>query len=106
MKALLLTNQYPPHVYGGAGVHVEYLARELAKTMAVEVRCFGAQDVEAGNLRVRGFESDTASFTCPERLRSVFAAARRRTDFNAADIDADLVHCHTWYSYFGASCGS
>ncbi len=35
MKALLLTNEYPPHVYGGAGVHVDYLSRELAKTMPV-----------------------------------------------------------------------
>ncbi|HEV8184641.1 MAG TPA: hypothetical protein VGP40_01705 [Chthoniobacterales bacterium] len=35
MKALLLTNEYPPHVYGGAGVHVDYFSRELAKTMPV-----------------------------------------------------------------------
>ena len=41
LKTLFLTNEYPPHVYGGAGVHVEYLARELAKLMTVEVRCFG-----------------------------------------------------------------
>ena len=39
MKALLLTNEYPPHVYGGAGVHVEFLSRELAKLIDVEVRC-------------------------------------------------------------------
>ena len=101
VKALLLTNEYPPHVYGGAGVHVEYLARELAKTMAVEVRCFGAQDSEEGNLRVEGFELDTAAFTCPKPLRSVFGAVQRCTDFNATKIDADLVHCHTWYSHFG-----
>ena len=37
MKALFLTNEYPPHIYGGAGVHVGYLSRELAKTMDVEV---------------------------------------------------------------------
>ena len=54
MKALFLTNEYPPHVYGGAGVHVEYLSRELARRMQVEVRCFGEQDVEEGSLRVRG----------------------------------------------------
>ena len=40
MKALLLTNEYPPNVYGGAGVHVEFLTRELARLMDVEVRCF------------------------------------------------------------------
>jgi len=39
---LLLTNEYPPNVYGGAGVHVEYLARELSRLISVEVRCFGS----------------------------------------------------------------
>ena len=101
MKTLLLTNEYPPNVYGGAGVHVEYLARELAKTMPVEVRCFGTQNVSAGNLKVTGFDFDASNFTCPKPLRSVLGAVRRCTDFNATDIDADLVHCHTWYSHFG-----
>ena len=101
MKAMLLTNEYPPNVYGGAGVHVAYLSRELAKTMAVEVRCFGKQDLSDGNLRVLGFDLDSASFTAPKPLRPVFAAIQRCTDFNAMKIDADLVHCHTWYSHFG-----
>lgn len=101
MKALFLTNEYPPNVYGGAGVHVDYLSRELAKLMPVEVRSFGEQDFENGNLRVQGFEVDTSGFTCPKPLRSVFGAVRRCTSFNTAKIDADLVHCHTWYSHFG-----
>jgi starch synthase len=101
VKVLFLTNEYPPHVYGGAGVHVDYLSRELAKTMPVEVRCFGDQRLEQGNLKVTGFELDTNDFTCPKPLRSVFGAVRRCTDFNTTNIDADLVHCHTWYSHFG-----
>ncbi len=101
MKALLLTNEYPPHVYGGAGVHVDYLSRELAKTMPVEVRCFGEQDELVGDLRVRGFDTDTSAFTSPKPLQSVFAAVQRCTSFNTINIDADLVHCHTWYSHFG-----
>jgi alpha-maltose-1-phosphate synthase len=101
VKALFLTNEYPPHVYGGAGVHVDYLSRELAKLMPIEVRCFGDQEFQEGNLTVRGFELDPDSFTCPKALRSVFGAVRRCTDFNTANIDADLVHCHTWYSHFG-----
>lgn len=101
MKALLLTNEYPPNVYGGAGVHVDYLSRELARNMAVEVRCFGAQHFAEGNLRVRGFEVDPSAFTAPRPLHSVLGAIRRCTDFNATAIDADLVHCHTWYSHFG-----
>jgi starch synthase len=101
VKALFLTNEYPPNVYGGAGVHVDYLSRELAKLMKVEVRCFGDQKSDEGNLTVRGFELAADDFTCPKPLRSVFGAVRRCTDFNTANIDADLVHCHTWYSHFG-----
>lgn len=101
MKALFLTNEYPPHVYGGAGVHVDCLSRELAKTMPIEVRCFGEQDDNNGNLRVRGVPVDTSGFSCPPPLRSVFGAVQSCTLFNAINIDADLVHCHTWYSHFG-----
>ncbi len=101
MKALFLTNEYPPYVYGGAGVHVDYLSRELAKTMPIEVRCFGDQKSGKGNLRVIGFDLDASGFTCPKPLRSVFGAIHRCTAFNTAEIDADLVHCHTWYSHFG-----
>ena len=101
MKVLFLTNEYPPHIYGGAGVHVGYLSRELAKTMPVEVRCFGDQRVEQGNLKVIGFDLDMSNFTCPKPLRSAFGAVRRCTDFNTMNIDADLVHCHTWYTHFG-----
>ena len=101
MKVLFLTNEYPPHIYGGAGVHVGYLSRELAKTMPVEVRCFGDQRREEGNLKVAGFELDTTKFTCPKPLRSAFGAVRRCVDFNTTNIDVDLVHCHTWYTHFG-----
>ncbi|HEX7518099.1 MAG TPA: glycogen synthase [Chthoniobacterales bacterium] len=101
MKALFLTNEYPPNVYGGAGVHVDYLSRELAKAIPIEVRCFGDQKWNKGNLSVTGFELDASEFNCPKALRSVFGAIRRCTDFNTANIDADLVHCHTWYSHFG-----
>lgn len=101
MKALFLTNEYPPHTYGGAGVHVDYLSRELAKSMSVEVRCFGDQDYTSGNLRVRGYGLDTDDWSCPKALRSTLGAVRRCTDFNTEDIDADIVHCHTWYSHLG-----
>jgi len=101
VKVLLLTNEYPPYTYGGAGVHVEYLSRELAKTMSVEVRCFGDQQFESGNLKVTGFTVDTSRFACPKPLHSTLGAVRRCTDFNTAGIDADIVHCHTWYSHFG-----
>ena len=101
MKALFLTNEYPPNIYGGAGVHVDYLSRELAKLMQIEVRCFGEQDSLGTNPDVRGFALDARDYTCPQPLRSAFGAVQRCLDFNTAEITADLVHCHTWYSHFG-----
>jgi len=101
VKVLFLTNEYPPHIYGGAGVHVGYLTRELAKSMDVDVRCFGDQDFQEGRLKVKGYELDASNFSCPKPLQSVFGAVQRCVDFNTTNIDADLVHCHTWYSHFG-----
>ena len=100
MKTLFLTNEYPPHTYGGAGVHVDYLSRELAKLMEVEVRAFGDQKASAANLLVRGFPAPDLT-SAPASLRSIFGAVSRCTDFNIAGIDADVVHCHTWYSHWG-----
>lgn len=99
MKSLLLTNEYPPHVYGGAGVHVEYLSRELAKLIPVEVRCFGDQRLKKGSLTATGFSLDKSGYTCPKELVSVFGALQRCLDFNTRNIDADVVHCHTWYTH-------
>ena len=101
MKALLLTNEYPPHIYGGAGVHVQYLSRELAKLMEVHVRCFGDQNQVSGNLSALGFGLVSDAYTCPGQLKSVFGALQRCLDFNTMKIEADIVHCHTWYSHFG-----
>ena len=101
MKTLLLTNEYPPNIYGGAGVHVDYLSRELAKLMEVEVRCFGDQRNHVGNLDVRGFGTGLPEMNCAKALQSPLGAARRCVDFNGAGITADLVHCHTWYTHLG-----
>jgi len=101
MKALFLTNEYPPHIYGGAGVHVEYLSRELAKLIEIDVNCFGDQESEAGNLRVKGYGLDTSEWDSPLNLKSVFGALQRCLDFNTRGIDASLVHLHTWYTHFG-----
>ncbi|MBL9151723.1 MAG: glycogen synthase [Verrucomicrobiales bacterium] len=103
MKSLLLTNEYPPNVYGGAGIHVQYLARELARLCEVEVRCFGEQWEEGGNGRpaVRGAGWDRSGYTAPAPLHSIFGALQRCLEFNTREIRADVVHLHTWYAHFG-----
>jgi alpha-maltose-1-phosphate synthase len=101
MKALFLTNEYPPHIYGGAGIHVQYLARELAKSIPIEVRCFGDQRVE-GNPAATGFTPDTTTFERSDpKLKSPLSAFANCIAFNAEPIDASLVHCHTWYTHLG-----
>ncbi len=102
MKALFLTNEYPPYIYGGAGIHVQYLSRELSKLCEVEVRCFGDQDTALNeHLKVQGVGLDSGSWTCPKPLMGVFGALQRCLDFNTRNVDASLVHLHTWYSHFG-----
>ncbi|MEC4673500.1 MAG: glycogen synthase [Nitrospirota bacterium] len=101
MKALIFSNEYPPYSYGGAGVHVEYLSKELANLLSVEVRCFGDQSMVQDNLNVKGFVLDKSRYACPKPLESVFGAIQRGLDFNSFGIDADLVHCHTWYTHLG-----
>src|SRR6187402_514340 len=101
MQALILTNEYPPNVYGGAGVHVEYLTRELAKLIDVDVRTFGEQDISDGSLRVRGFPVASDLSAAPQQLRPVWAAFSRCLGFVAEPVTADVVHCHTWYAHLG-----
>lgn len=101
MKALFFTREFPPYVYGGAGVHVEYLATELAKLMEVDVRCFGDQDVNKGNLSVKGFPFENAAFdNSNDKLKAVFKTLSTCIQMNADEVDADIVHCHTWYAQF------
>ena len=101
MKALFYTREFPPYVYGGAGVHVEYLATELAKLMEVDVICFGDQDEETGNLTVKGFPFDNPVFdNTNDKLKAVLKTLSTCIQMNADNIDADIVHCHTWYAQF------
>jgi starch synthase len=93
-----MTREYPPNVYGGAGVHVEYLARELARKIEVEVHCWGKQHDDQGNLHVRGDEPPgevTAGSTAKFKAAVDAFALNLSTMKELAAID--LVHTHTWY---------
>ena len=87
----LLTREYPPEVYGGAGVHVEYLARSLRPHAEVRVHCFGAPRAEAGVI----------AYAEPANLAGANAALRTigvDLEMVAGCAGADLVHSHTWYA--------
>ena len=101
-KVALFTNEYPPNVYGGAGVHVEYLSRELSRLVAVEVRCFGAQDIQADNLRVKGYGAwSEAKVDTDPRFGGALDALYRNLEMAKDNLDANVVHCHTWYADMG-----
>ncbi|WP_138434507.1 glycogen synthase [Winogradskyella algicola] len=101
MKVLFLTREFPPYVYGGAGVHVEYLAKELSELMEVEVRTFGDQDKKTNNLSIKGYPFEDGFFKDSDsKLKSIFKTLSTGLHMNADTIDADIVHCHTWYSHF------
>lgn len=100
MKVVFFTNEYPPYIYGGAGVHVDYLSRELAKLADVEVHCFGDQASTAGNLRVKGHQDVHKMDVSDERFKKALDALSRNIEMAACLKDADIVHCHTWYSHF------
>lgn len=98
MRVGLFTREYPPQVYGGAGVHVDYLSRELARAIEVEVHCWGPQQSDSGNLHVRGSEpwSEISNGT-----EAKFKGALEAFSLNLTQIKAlegiDIVHTHTWY---------
>jgi alpha-maltose-1-phosphate synthase len=98
MRVGLFTREYPPLVYGGAGVHVDYLSRELAKKIEVEVHCWGPQNSDADNLHVRGAEP-WAEIT--NGTEGKFKGALEALSLNLTQIKAlegiDVVHTHTWY---------
>src|ERR1700755_329454 len=99
MRADLLTREYPPDVYGGAGVHVEYLARELAKLIDVTVHAWGADRPPdgPGAPSVMSYRAwDALGGEAPE-----LAALRAMSiDLTMAEGSrgADVVHRHTWYA--------
>jgi len=98
LRVGLFTREYPPLVYGGAGVHVDYLSRELAKVIEVEVHCWGQQHSDNDKLHVRG-EEPWADITSGTEAK--FKGALEAFSLNLTQVKAlqniDIVHTHTWY---------
>ena len=98
MRAALFTREYPPHVYGGAGVHVDYLSRELAKKIEVEVHCWGEQHSDDKDLHVIGAEPWSE---ITDGTQGKFKGALEALSLNLTQIKAlsgvDVAHTHTWY---------
>ncbi len=100
MKVALYTNEYPPHVYGGAGVHVDFITRELRKLMGVDVKCFGEQKLSENNLEIQGITPCGAFDPENPQHKGLYTVLSRNLAMSAATRNADLVHCHTWYTHW------
>jgi starch synthase len=99
MRVGLISREYPPEVYGGAGVHVEFLVRELRRLVDVDVHCFGAARPEPG----------VHAYSTPTELKEANSAVRTLgTDLEiaAAVGDADVLHSHTWYANLAGVLGA
>lgn len=100
MKIALFTNEFPPNIYGGAGVHIDFLSKELAKLAKVEVRCFGDQSSNEPGMHVQGVQPSLSMLadTANPQLK-MFQNLSRNVELSQATMEADVVHCHTWYTH-------
>jgi starch synthase len=99
MRVAVLSREYPPEVYGGAGVHVEFLVRELRRIVDVDVHCFGAPRDEQG---VRAYATPAGLGEANSALRTL------GVDLEIADAvgGADILHSHTWYANLAGVLGA
>lgn len=99
MRVDVITNEYPPSIYGGAGVHVTELVKALRQSIEVHVRCFGEERDEE---LAFGYQSDAALDGANAALATMSRNLRCAPDVSGAD----LVHSHTWYANFGGHLAS
>jgi starch synthase len=93
----VLTREYPPEVYGGAGTHVEYLVRELRKLLDVTVHCWGSPREEAGVKSYRAWEE----LAEPKPEAAALQAMSIDLAMAGGAKGSDLAHSHTWYANLG-----
>lgn len=100
MKIALFTNEFPPNIYGGAGVHIDFLSQELAKLGQVEVRCFGDQAISTENMHVQGITSSLTKMVDDTNPHiKMFHNLSKNVELSQATPQADIIHCHTWYTH-------
>jgi len=107
MRIAILTNEYPPHIYGGAGVHVSNLSRELAALDGngheLTILCFGEQHEEEDNKVVEGIQVDFPFPAQEPRHQKLLGTIFRNVLMAGTLSGVDLIHCHTWYTHL-AGC--
>lgn len=103
MRAAVLTREYPPEVYGGAGVHVEFLVRELRALIDVDVHCWGAPRAEAG---VHTYQTPPGLSSANPALQTLGIDLEMVDAISRSAERIDLLHSHTWYANLAGTLGS
>src|SRR3989449_1235131 len=105
MKTTIFTWEFPPNIYGGAGVHAKYIATSLAKLIDVEVRTLEeGPPPEIRGLQVRRYRPSLKPLGVPDpRAAKAFEVLTFNTDAVADPIDSQIVHTHTWYTNFAGA---
>lgn len=106
MKAAILTNEFPPEIYGGAGIHVKFLSQELSKLCQIEARSFGPQNDNENNIHAVGFSRKLGLSPQDDRFQKIFKPLDINLQWAATLEGVDILHCHTWYSHFGGVLAS
>ena len=100
MKIALFSNEFPPNIYGGAGVHIDFLSQELAKLGQVEVRCFGNQLESTNSMNVIGIQSSLNKMEDDANQHiKMFHNLSKNVEMSQNTLVADVIHCHTWYTH-------
>lgn len=100
MKIALFSNEFPPNIYGGAGVHIDFLSQELAKLAQVEVRCFGNQLEENDAMNVVGIQSSLTKMEDDVNPHiKMFHNLSKNVEMSQHTMQANIIHCHTWYTH-------
>ena len=100
MKIALFTNEFPPNIYGGAGVHIDFLSQELSKLGDIEVRCFGSQEEHLLSMNVLGIQSSLTKMEDPTNPHiKMFHNLSKNVEMSQHTMQADIIHCHTWYTH-------
>ena len=97
MRISIVTREWPPDIYGGAGVHVEHLVAELRKLQTVDVHCFGADKPGAVS-----YPTPTGLTRANAAIQTLGVNLEMICDF----AEADVIHSHTWYANLAGHIGA
>jgi alpha-maltose-1-phosphate synthase len=100
MKIALFSNEFPPNIYGGAGVHIDFLSNQLSKLAQVEVRCFGNQLEKKETMNIIGINSSLTQMDDESNSHiKMFHNLSKNVEMSHHTLQADIIHCHTWYTH-------